>query len=55
VVGTDPFDEDSDRDGMSDADEFPLAGVADRDPCAGGTGALYCPADHIFENGFDGS
>lgn len=54
VVGTRTDAADSDNDGLSDATEFPLAGVAASDPCLGGTlGAALCPGDHIFENGFD--
>lgn len=54
VVGTSPTRVDSDGDGKPDAVEFPLAGVPISDPCGGGTGALYCPADDIFRNGFEG-
>jgi hypothetical protein len=38
---------------VKDADEYPLAGVPVSDPCAGGVGAILCPADSIFKNGFD--
>ena len=54
VVGSSPTRSDSDGDGIPDGVEFPLAGVPVGDPCGGGTGALYCPADSIFKNGFDG-
>jgi hypothetical protein len=54
VVGTSPSRADSDGDGISDATEFPLAGVPVSDPCAGGVGAMYCPADLIFADGYDG-
>jgi hypothetical protein len=54
AVGTSPTRADSDGDGTADAAEFPLAGIAISDPCAGGTNALYCPANSIFEDGFDG-
>jgi hypothetical protein len=54
VVGTSPMRADSDGDGVPDAMEFPLAGVPVSDPCAGGVGAIYCPADSIFEDSFDG-
>jgi hypothetical protein len=54
VVGTNPIKADSDEDGVSDAAEFPLAGVPVSDPCAGGIGAIDCPADSIFRNGFEG-
>jgi hypothetical protein len=54
AVGTSPTRADSDGDGAADAAEFPLAGIAISDPCAGGTNALYCPANSIFEDGFDG-
>lgn len=57
VVGTNPFlpdGADSDGDGQSDAEEFPLAGIATGDPCAGGTlGARNCGANRIFKNGFE--
>jgi hypothetical protein len=55
VIGTNPMLADSDADGVSDSTEFPLAGVPVSDPCAGGIGAIACPADSIFRNGFDGS
>jgi hypothetical protein len=53
VIGTNPTMQDSDLDGVKDADEYPLAGVPVSDPCAGGVGAILCPADSIFKNGFD--
>lgn len=54
VVGTNTNLADSDSDGSGDADEFPMTGIADGDPCAGGSlGASACPADHLFEDGFD--
>lgn len=54
VVGTSPTLVDSDSDGIADGVEFPMAGVAASDPCSGGAGALYCPANSIFKDGFDG-
>ncbi len=54
VIGTSPLKSDSDDDGIPDAAEFPIAGVPVSDPCAGGIGALYCPADSIFADDFDG-
>jgi len=54
VVGTSPTRADSDGDGIADAAELPLAGVPVSDPCAGGIGAIYCPGDSIFEDGYDG-
>lgn len=54
VIGTSPAMQDSDFDGVSDAAEYPLAGVPVSDPCAGGIGAFLCPADSIFRNGYDG-
>ena len=53
VVGTSPIKSDSDEDGIPDAAEFPLAGVPVSDPCAGGIGAIDCPGDSIFKNGFE--
>ena len=54
VIGTRTDAADSDNDGLTDDEEFPLAGVAVSDPCFDGTlGASLCPGDHIFENGFD--
>ena len=53
VVGTSPTRADSDGDGTPDGVEFPMVGVSVSDPCGGGTGALYCPADSIFKSGFD--
>jgi hypothetical protein len=55
VVGTSPTRADSDADGVPDNIEFPLAGVPVSDPCAGGVGAIYCPADRIFADGYEGS
>ena len=55
VIGTHSALADSDSDGATDNAEFPLAGIATSDPCSGGAGALYCPADIIFKNGFDGA
>jgi hypothetical protein len=54
VVGTSPTRADSDGDGIADVSEFPLAGVPVSDPCAGGVGAIYCPANSIFADGYDG-
>jgi hypothetical protein len=54
VIGTNPAMQDSDLDGVSDAAEFPLAGVPVSDPCAGGVGAILCPGDSIFRDGYDG-
>ncbi len=54
VIGTKPSMPDSDLDGVADAAEFPLAGVPVSDPCAGGIGAVLCPADSIFKDGFEG-
>lgn len=56
VVGTSPTRSNSDGDSSPDAAEFPMVGVPLSDPCggAGSTGSLYCLADSIFRNGFDG-
>lgn len=54
VIGSSPARSDSDGDGVADAAEYPLAGVPISDPCSGGSGALYCPADSIFADDFDG-
>jgi len=53
VIGTSATKSDSDGDGIPDALEFPIAGVPVSDPCAGGVGALYCPADSLFADDFD--
>jgi len=53
VIGTSATKSDSDGDGIPDALEFPIAGVPVSDPCAGGVGALYCPADILFADDFD--
>ncbi|MFC4821790.1 S8 family peptidase [Dokdonella ginsengisoli] len=54
VVGTNPNAADSDGDGIPDATEFPLAGIATGDPCMDGPlGARNCGADIIFQNGFN--
>jgi hypothetical protein len=44
VLGTDPGNPDSDGDGRSDSQEYPVAGVPVSDPLT---------VDLIFENGFD--
>jgi hypothetical protein len=54
AVGTDPTRADTDNDGVLDGAEMPLAGVPVSDPCAGGAGAVHCPGDRIFANGFEG-
>jgi hypothetical protein len=55
VVGTSPTRANSDNDSSPDASEFPMAGVPVSDPCGGigSSGALYCPANYLFKNGFD--
>jgi hypothetical protein len=55
VVGTNPSKKDSDDDGLSDAIEFPISGVAVGDPCGGigSSGSRDCPADTLFDYGFD--
>ncbi|MGA9342775.1 MAG: S8 family serine peptidase [Rhodanobacteraceae bacterium] len=53
VIGTNPDLADSDGDHSGDGNEFPMAALEVGDPCAGGSGALYCPANFIFQNGFD--
>lgn len=57
VIGTNPNlpdGADSDGDGETDAEEFPLAGIATGDPCAGGPlGARNCGADRLLKNGFE--
>ncbi len=51
VIGTKIDSWDSDGDVTSDAEEFPMVGVAVSDPCSG-SGGYNCPADVIFQNGF---
>ena len=51
VVGTKPLVADSDGDGTADGIELPMAGVPVSDPCSG-AGGRNCPADVIFQNGF---
>jgi hypothetical protein len=51
VIGTKPTVADSDGDGVSDGVEFPMAGVPVSDPCSG-SGGRNCPAEVIFQNGF---
>jgi hypothetical protein len=54
AIGTNPNAADSDGDGIPDATEFPMAGIATGDPCMGGSlGARNCGADRIFKSGFD--
>lgn len=55
AVGTNPTLADSDADGANDSSELPLAGIPVSDPCGGGIGAIHCPADRIFDDGFDGT
>ena len=52
VIGTDPFLADSDGNGQSDGLAYPMAGVPVSDPCLG-PGAINCPANFIFKNGFE--
>lgn len=51
VIGTSHLHTDTDGDGSPDATEFPLAAVSNSDPC-NGTLAGRCPADKLFDNGF---
>ncbi|MFZ1837117.1 MAG: hypothetical protein WAU20_00115, partial [Dokdonella sp.] len=51
VIGTKIDSWDSDGDVTGDAEEFSMVGVAASDPCSG-TGGRNCPADVIFQNGF---
>jgi hypothetical protein len=53
VVGTNSKLADSDDDNVDDGMEFPMTGVEVSDPCAGGVGAVDCPANIVFKNGFD--
>jgi hypothetical protein len=53
VVGTSHTMANSDGDVSPDASELPMVGVPITDPCSGTTGALNCPGEHIFANGFD--
>lgn len=56
AVGTSPTRANSDNDTAPDAAELPMIGVPVSDPCGGvgSSGALFCGADSIFRNGFDG-
>lgn len=51
VVGTNPLMSDSDGIGFGDALALPMVGLQISDPCLG-TGAVNCPGDKIFANGF---
>ncbi len=51
IIGTNPTRADSDGDGLSDAAEFPLAGVSVSDPCVGPN--IQCGIDELFANGFE--
>lgn len=51
VIGTKIDSWDSDGDVIGDAEEFSMVGVAVSDPCSG-TSGRNCPADVIFQNGF---
>ncbi len=51
VIGTRVDLTDSDGDNSTDAEEFPLAGVAVSDPCSVTAGSS-CPADVIYQDGF---
>jgi serine protease len=52
VAGLNRFAVDSDGDGLSDHQEYPLAGLPSSDPC--NVGASFCGGgDNIFKNGFE--
>ncbi len=51
VAKTNPNDDDSDGDGLSDSEEYPLAGVPVSDPCD--PQAACSPPDQIFNDGFE--
>lgn len=51
VVGTNPTMSDSDGIGFGDALALPMVGLQISDPCLG-VGAINCPGDKIFKNGF---
>jgi len=55
VIGTNPTPnhEDSDGDGSSDAEEYPLANVPGGDPCDGPVITCTIPAEIVFSNGFE--
>lgn len=52
VIGTNPNLADSDGTGTPDGVDYPQAGVPISDPCLG-PGAINCPANFIFRNGFE--
>ncbi|MGH7751071.1 MAG: thrombospondin type 3 repeat-containing protein, partial [Candidatus Dormibacteria bacterium] len=52
VIGTNPFLAQSGGAGISDGQAYPMAGVEVVDPCLG-PGAINCPANFIFKNGFE--
>lgn len=51
VVGTNPSLSDSDGIGFGDGLSLPMIGLQVSDPCLG-AGAVNCPGDKIFKNGF---
>jgi len=51
VIGSNPSQSDSDGGGQFDSLDYPVAGVPVSDPCLG-PGAVNCPANAIFRNGF---
>jgi hypothetical protein len=52
VIGTNPTLANSDGTGSADGVVYPQAGVPTGDPCLG-AGAINCPANFIFKNGFE--
>jgi hypothetical protein len=53
VVGTNVADFDSDDDGQSDAQEYPLTSVPAGDPCSGPNITCALGQYYIFANGFE--
>ena len=51
VIGTDPLNPDSNRDGIPDGVQFPMVQLPVGDPC-GGVPAKVCASDVIFRNDF---
>ena len=51
LIGTKPFNTDSDGDGLGDGVEFPLAGISMSDPCDGPN--VQCDLATLFSDSFE--